>query len=342
MSRRCTRFLAALSLCAALAAQQDGPCVQWTGRTARISDFDGSKVETRERKAPFDLPLPGLAAEPVRITGRTFAPDPDSLPAPSKILAVSDIHGNLDGLVDLLKAQGVIDANLRWTYGRGHLVIAGDVMDRGIQVTQAFWFIRGLEAPARRVGGGVHLLIGNHEQMVAAGDLRYTRPIYAHPPDGMPGLAERLGPDGELGRWLRTKPALLKLGPFLFLHGGISPAFVEQGFTVAKANAILRDHFGDPAPEGGAAFLLGPEGPLWFRGLVEDSVDDARVDQLLKALRVKAIVVGHTTLPEVAPLHGGRVYAIDAGLKEGRGEVWIWEKGRAWRGLKDGSRVPLD
>lgn len=337
------RLLCALLACAALAARQDGPCIQWTGRTARISSFDGSKVETRERKAPFALALPGLAAEPVRIAGRPFKPDPAECPAPPKILAVSDIHGNLDGLIALLQAHGVVDRKLRWAYGLGHLVIAGDVMDRGIQVTQAFWFIRGLEAPARRAGGGVHLLLGNHELMVAAGDLRYTQPVYVHPPDGMPGLAERLGPDGELGRWLWAKPALLKLGPFLFLHGGLSPAFVDRRFTLAKANGLLRAHIGDRSPEGDAAFLLGPEGPLWFRGLAEEGgIEGAAVDRMLKAFRVKAVVVGHTTLPEVTAFHGGRVYVIDAGLKEGRGEVWIWEKGHAWRGLMDGSRVTLD
>jgi len=66
------------------------------------------------------------------------------------------------------------------------------------------------------------------------------------------------------------------------------------------------------------------------------------VDDLLAHFGVRAIVVGHTTEDSVESLHGGRVYAIDAGLKVGRGEVWIWERGRIFRGLKDGQRVSLD
>lgn len=337
------RLLALVLACLSVSAQ-DGPYVQWQGARAQIFSLEDGKLQIRAARAPFTLQVPD--SPPIRLTGRTLPPDAAVFPAPRKILAVSDIHGHLDDLLTLLKAHGVVDATLRWSYGRGHLVIAGDVLDRGDEVAQALWFIRGLEGEAARAGGRVHMLIGNHEAMVASGDLRYTRPLYVDAPEGMPGVVERFGPDSEFGRWLRSKPALLKLGPFLFLHGGISPELVARGTTLASANATLRGHFGEPGQgTDDAAFLLGPHGPLWFRGLIpgeQDEVNDAQVDGLLAAFGVRAIVVGHTTLDRVTALHGGRVYAIDAGLKEGRGEVWIWEGGKAFRGLKDGQRVPLD
>lgn len=338
------RLLALLLAFAPLPAQ-DGPYVQWQGGQARIFSIEDGKLVTREARAPFDLRLPGLP--PIRLTGKPIPPDAAVFPAPEKILAVSDIHGHLDDLLALLKAHGVVNNRLRWAYGKGHLVIAGDVLDRGDQVTQAFWFIRSLEIQAKRAGGRVHMLLGNHENMVAAGDLRYTMPLYTHAPEGMPGLVERYGPDGEFGRWLRGKPALLKLGPFLFLHGGVSPELEARGFTLATTNATLRAHFGELADRGtdDASFLLGSQGPLWFRGLIpgeEGEVTDAQVDDLLAYFGVRAIVVGHTTEGSVEALHGAKVYAIDADLKEGRGEVWIRERGRTYRGLKDGRRIPLD
>jgi hypothetical protein len=339
-----SRLLALLFVCVSLRAQ-DGPYVQWQGTQARIFSIEDGKLTTRAARAPFDLPLPGLP--PIRLTGKPIAPDAAVFPAPEKIIAVSDIHGHFDDLRTLLKAHGVVNDRLRWTFGHGHLVIAGDVMDRGGQVTQAFWFIRSLEIQAKRAGGRVHMLLGNHENMVAAGDLRYTNPLYTNAPEGMPDLVERYGPDGEFGRWLRAKPALLKLGSFLFLHGGVSPELAVRKFTLATVNATLRAHFGERGGRGtdDASFLLGSQGPLWFRGLIpgeEGEVTDAQVDELLACFGVRAIVVGHTTEGDVEALHGGRVYAIDAGLKEGRGEVWIWERGKAYRGLKDGQRVPLD
>ncbi|HXC17202.1 MAG TPA: metallophosphoesterase [Holophagaceae bacterium] len=338
------RLLALLVACVSLGAQ-DGPYVQWQGDQARIFSIEDGKLVTRAARAPFDLPLPGMP--PILLTGKTIPPDAAAFPAPGKILAVSDIHGHFDDLLTLLKAHGVIDDRLHWAFDKGHLVIAGDVMDRGDQVTQALWFIRGLEIGAKRAGGRVHMLLGNHENMVAAGDLRYTNPLYTDAPEGMPSVVERFGADAEFGRWLRSKPALLKLGPFLFLHGGVSPELAARKFTPAMINATLRTHFGERAGRGAddASFLLGSQGPLWFRGLIpgeDGEVTDAQVDELLAYFGVRTIVVGHTTEGSVEALHGGRVYAIDAGLKEGRGEVWIWERGKTYRGLKDGQRVPLD
>ncbi len=328
---------------------QDGPHVLWEGTRARILEVRaGDQLGERRARAPFTLDLPGMAARGVTLSGRAYAPAPDALPAPGRILAVSDIHGRFDSFLALLRAQRVVDANLGWTFGKGHLVVAGDVFDRGPQVTESLWFLRALEDGARRAGGAVHLVLGNHETMVMGGDLRYLHSKYLRAPTGLPALPELYGPASELGRWLRSRPTLLKLGPFLFAHGGPSPALLEQGLALKSSNQAARRALGRTAreSEGQAAFLLGEEGPYWYRGLVPGAAkrdaDSAEVDRLLKAFGVKAIVIGHTTQDSLTVLHGGRVFAIDAGLKDGRaGEAWVWEKGRVWRGTADGRRQPL-
>jgi hypothetical protein len=340
------RPLALLFLCACLAAQQDGPFVQWSGRRAQVITLKDGQVQARALEAPFSLQLPPPMGGTIRLEGRPYPPDRAVFPPAPRIVAVSDVHGHLDALLTLLQAQGVVDRGFRWAFGRGHLVLAGDIVDRGDQVTQALWFIRGLEGQALRAGGRVHLLLGNHEAMVASGDLRYTAPRYADAPPGVPRVVEAFGPDGEFGRWLRSKPAVVRIGPFLFVHGGLSPALAARTRSLDEINDALRAHFGERG--GGpdeAGFLLGPEGPLWFRGYFdgeEGALDDAQVEAVLRAFRAKAIIVGHTTVDRVEALHGRRVYAIDAGLKRGLGEVWIWRQGQAYRGLKDGTRVALD
>lgn len=340
------RLAALLFLCATLSAQEDGPYVQWSGRHAQVFTEHEGHLQIRDAEAPFLVALPAPLSGSLTLTGKPFPADAAIFPPAAKIAAVSDVHGHLDDLLTLLKAQGVVNGKLHWAFGRGHLVIAGDVVDRGDQVAQALWFIRALEGEALRAGGRVHLLLGNHEAMVMGGDLRYTAPLYVDAPAGMPSVVDRFGPEDELGRWIRSKPALIRIGSILFVHGGLSPDLAARGLSVDRINTDLRTHLG--ARGGGSdevGFLLGPEGPLWFRGYFEDqegALSDAQVASVLRTFKAKAVVVGHTTVDQVEALHGGRVYAIDAGLKLGRGELWLWEKGKAWRGLKDGTRVELE
>jgi hypothetical protein len=355
MRHQIISILLSVLLAAASGAQtpdaqlHDGPYVLWEGTRARILEIrEGDQLGERRVRAPFTLDLPGLAARGVTLSGRAYAPAPDVLPDPGRILAVSDIHGRFDSLLALLQAQQVVDAQLRWTFGKGHLVLAGDVFDRGPQVTESLWFLRALEDGARRAGGAVHLVLGNHETMVMGGDLRYLHSKYLRPPAGLPALPELYGPASELGRWLRSRPTLLKLGPFLFAHGGPSPALLDQGLALKATNRAARMALGRTArdSEGQAAFLLGEDGPYWYRGLVPGAAkrdaESADVDRMLKVFGVKAIVIGHTTQDRLTALHGGRVFAIDAGLKDGRaGEAWLWEKGKVWRGTADGRRQPL-
>jgi len=55
------------------------------------------------------------------------------------ILAVSDIESGYKAFRDFLIYSKVIDTNLNWTFGKGHLVLVGDFMDRGFSTTQVLW-----------------------------------------------------------------------------------------------------------------------------------------------------------------------------------------------------------
>ena len=67
----------------------------------------------------------------------------------------------------------------------------GDVFDRGPNHLEILWLLYQLEAEAARAGGGVHLVLGNHEAMVLNGDLRYLNAKYAD-------TARVLGKSGEV------------------------------------------------------------------------------------------------------------------------------------------------
>ncbi|HLO67643.1 MAG TPA: metallophosphoesterase, partial [Holophaga sp.] len=265
---------------------------------------------------------------------------PGEWPAPARIAAVSDVHGRLDALLRLLAAHGIVDGSRRWTFGTGHLVIDGDVFDKGAQVTAILWLIRSLEAQAQAAGGRVHLVMGNHESMSLRGNLRSLHPAY----QAMGWRPQELfGPGSEQGRWLRTRPVLLRLGDTLFVHAGVCPALLEAELPVAACNA----RFSRALDLEKKDLLLSKQGPIWYRGLLPlggaADATPAQVEALLGAFGVKRIVAGHQVLDRVRAFHGGRVFGIDAGMERGRpGELWIWDGGRPWRGLADGTRIPLD
>lgn len=113
------------------------------------------------------------------------ATQPVYYPAPAKMLVVSDIEGNFKGLQQLLVGTGVMDAQIRWQFGTGHLVFVGDIFDRGLQVTECLWLLYKLEHEAEQAGGKVHFLLGNHEVMNLTGNYKYVRRKYRHNADSL-------------------------------------------------------------------------------------------------------------------------------------------------------------
>ena len=325
----------------------DGPHVLWDGSEATIHLKRNGQVSREKAKGVFELMLPGIAGETIRLSPEPLANAQDTFGKPEKILAISDIHGRFDTLVRVLRAQKVVDANLRWRFGKGHLVVVGDVMDRGPQVTEAYWFLRSLERAARAAGGAVHMLLGNHEAILLAGDTRYVHPKYQEG-EAFPLLAVQYGPASELGRWLRSRPVLLRLGEVLFVHGGISPKVLGLDLSLSQINRTVRQSLGLRARDasGTAAILLGSEGPLWYRGLLPEGGDpqatEEHIGRVLEKFQARILVVGHTTLHTLGRFHGGKVFGIDAGIKDGNpGEAWLWQGGQAWRAGSDGSRELL-
>ncbi|MEG2806143.1 metallophosphoesterase [Stenotrophomonas sp.] len=270
------------------------------------------------------------------------------LPAVPRIVALSDIHGQYDLLVRLLRAHHVIDARNRWALGADTLVVAGDVFDRGPQVTEAFWLLYGLQEQAGAAGGAVHFVLGNHETMVLYDDLRYVNPKYLRSAQLLGRSYPQLyAADSVIGQWLRTRPVLLRIGDTLFLHGGIAPEALPLALDPAATNAAYQASLGlpkatvknDPAT---APLYDGRTSPIWYRGYFDGRLDTAQVQALLQHLQLERIVVGHTSMPHVSAFHGDRIIAIDSSIKNGEnGELLFIENGQLSRGLLDGSRVPL-
>jgi hypothetical protein len=91
-----------------------------------------------------------------------------------RIVAIGDLHGDYGSYLAVLQAAGIVDRRGRWIAGDTHLVQTGDIPDRGSDTRRIIAHMAGLARQARKHGGRVHNLLGNHEAMNVYGDLRYV------------------------------------------------------------------------------------------------------------------------------------------------------------------------
>ena len=233
------------------------------------------------RRTPFSLlfacflaicsshPLMASNESPVPTDSPIF-----SFETQSPIYAVGDVHGAYSSIVTTLKTISLIDENSQWSGGTAHFVSLGDLMDRGPSSRKVMDLYMSLQAQAIQAGGKFHVVLGNHEVMNLAGDLRYLseKEIAEFAADETPeqraqafdryikwkdsentplALAEfdRLYPSGyfarqqafslsgKYGQWLTRLPFVIKINDQIFAHGGLSKKTEE--YTIKELNSEL-------------------------------------------------------------------------------------------------------
>ena len=230
--------------------------------------------------------------------------------------AIGDIHGARPRLLTLLGEAGIIDERSRWAAGPVTGICIGDYFNRGEDGVGVVALLRQLQAQARRAGGNVLPLLGNHDILMLAVLAERRRTSYGEVASrwllngGRFLDLETMERDEEAAAWLRALPAMTLVGETLYLHSD-SLAYRQLGSSIEEVNetvgAILRS---DDLDRIAALFDL-----LCRRGELRDA---ANVDLLLETYGGKLLVHGHSPIfaREPAILHQGRCINIDGGLWE--------------------------
>jgi len=272
----------------------------------------------------------------------------------SEIAALSDIHGQFDLLIRLLQNNKIVDKSLNWSFEEGHLVIVGDIFDRGDKVNEILWFIYELEAQARSKGGRVHYLLGNHEYMVLYNDLRYVHEKYNRSSKLLNLEYDELYSDNTiLGRWLRSKATIVKINDIIFTHAGISEDFIAyENFNIERINNKMRqsiprlkelrklrrsgksNNFYD--------IYFGKNSLIWYRGYFEGQLTDSDILKILKSVNADHIVVGHTSNEKVVQLYNNKIIGVDSSIKKGAyGELVLIKNKQFFRATLNGELIEL-
>ncbi len=269
------------------------------------------------------------AASAKPATAATATTTQDVFQGVARVVAIGDIHGDFERLQQVLRLCKLTDAQDQWIGGKAHLVQTGDVLDRGPDSKKALDLLMALEPQARRAGGAVHALIGNHEFMIMSGDLRYasngelaafgagirSTPVGSDPGAEFPVYRQAFSPTGKYGQWIMGHNAVIKINDTLFMHGGLSPRFMNR--KLRDLNDAVRDELAGRR-DARSGVGANPEGPLWYRGLAESMQPQAVqtfFTDLSRAQAAQRIVMGHTIQEHGITLReDGRLALIDVGM----------------------------
>lgn len=318
----------------------DGPYVFYQGDKVYVKSIVEGNVVTdsfpakEKTEHPLTVQVAGHPEWQFNVVLRdSIVPRACIYPASDKIIFVSDIEGEFEAFRSLMIGNKVMDNQGNWIFGSNRLVVAGDLFDRGKQVPQYIWLLYKLEYEARLSGGDVHVVLGNHDIMNMKGDLRYVQPVYFKNAELLQQSYNSLyDANTELGRWLRSKNLMEKIGDFLVLHGGISPEVVEKKYNLERISKSCRPFYDWPTkklPDSVKVFL-GNKGLFWYRDYFSKHEDQTTtIDSACFLYGVKQIIVGHTiNKPNIAFYHDYKVLALDVNEHEGDHAVALWIKGK--------------
>lgn len=301
--------------------------------------------------AAFDVVVDDARRTRFRVALRAPADSPPAVyPQPPRMLLLSDLEGDFGAFAGILRSQGVVDRHLRWTFGDGHLVLAGDFVDRGENVVPLLWLVYRLEGEAVHAGGRVHYVLGNHELLLLRGRFAAAPQRMFASRDAFFGGDNRrvFAVDTVLGQWLRTRNVIERIGDTLVVHGGLSRDFLRAELGIEEANAIAsreldidRDRLSAEAEP-----VIGRHGVPWLyvpaptRSSGETQFA-AHLELALHRYGARRLAVGHTTVPRVMLGEGGKLLLLDVDHIRSGPEAALYEDGRWWRVSARRGREPL-
>ena len=251
----------------------------------------------------------------------------------SNIYVIGDIHGDLSVLLKSLRKINIIDTNLNWTGSDSHIVQLGDILDGGgrgdkmntgnsqaMEEFTIFEFLNNLDSQARRLGGRVHYLIGNHELMNLLGDFRYVAPNHLNS-TGTEIRKKLFKPGGYMASMLACHSyGVLKINNWIFCHAGLLPQHLNNR-SITDINNLVRGvfsgkislkHISSEEQE----LLLGNTSLFWNRFYSKNKDNCTVLNKTLDIVNKGSggMIVGHTPHYSITNICREKLYFADVGL----------------------------
>ena len=266
--------------------------------------------------------------------------------APGRVIAIGDLHGDIDATLSTLRLAGLIDEEQKWVGADTTLVQLGDILDRGKQERECWSLLQQLRADAPATGGRVVCLCGNHEVMNVLGKAGPFLHAEGHAAFG-PDRRKAWAPGGALAAELAECPVVAIVGDSAFCHATLPPDATPE--SVERVNTETRQWLLGERRAPPEALLGGDGSPVWDRALSSPSgvephpSDCVALRAALDRLGVSRVVVGHTPQRQINCACDGAVWRCDTGMSRwvvggeiealevtSAGEVRILRPGIVW------------
>jgi len=257
-----------------------------------------------------------------------------------KTLVLSDIHGDIDYLDSILIQMNIVNEHGQWQWGTNQIVVTGDSVDKGPADFRVLWRLYQLSQQAKKTGGDVHVLIGNHEHYQLRGnhsrlnaDMRVKTFAMTK---NLTGTNSPYSQKTLLGQWLRSRPAIIRIGKYLFTHGGLSKSHLNSKYSLLEINESVREYYSQNRhsalkPSKKLSLALSLDGLIWFRGQLRENKENTpsskELATILKKYGAEVLVIGHSSVDSLEPLVDNQVWPVHSDHRNG--QVLLIEQGKA-------------
>jgi len=261
---------------------------------------------------------------------------PTYFPLTERIIVIGDIHGDIFRLMESLYILNIISRDMKWIAEPKNTIVIqlGDQIDSLSRGGDPSWEVLPdievmlqmdkLDKIAKLGGGRVLSLLGNHEIMNCLGEFSYVSPKSKETYD-IEKRKKLFEPGNFLNTILAKRNIVLKIGPYLFCHGGILPHHLDcVNNNLHIINDIIRrvitlNNITEQDKMLFNLFALNQESILWTREYLNMYLSNTDalniiIDIILQRTECKTIFVGHNTVENITSAANNKLFFVDAAL----------------------------
>jgi hypothetical protein len=262
---------------------------------------------------------------------------PTYLEQVERIIVIGDLHGDVSRLMQILYGLKIFSNDLQWIAEPKNTIVVqlGDQIDSLSRGSTDEWEVLPdievmllsdkLDNIARLEGGRFLSLIGNHEIMNIMSEFSYVSKKSLEKCD-MEMRSKLFNPGNQLNNILIKRNIVLQIGDYIFCHGGLLPHHLDLvNNNLHTINESVRKCIGSPNTASDTdkqIFIktaIEPNSILWTRDYLmlaqgQPEVLNDIVNILSTKIKIKAIFVGHNTVPFIQSVAHGRIFFTDTGI----------------------------